>query len=198
MTQLFRWKWLYFVLHCNFNQGGGGIRSFEWNQLKPRRGSTPPLLAQCQSSIIIYWQSWAVIVQRDHQFFSMIGWSKGVHWGSEPIGGQSPVFFKSWFHLTSEGGYGDTASSYIIPPWLLTQQVSSLHGSSMMIGIQVPPVTRLFTSKWLFCLTLYSQFTTSSFPLRVFKRRRRTASWRCTWRSGSSPSPATASSRWWA
>ena len=32
------------------------------------------------------------------------------------IGGQSPVFFKSWFHLTSEGGYGDTASSYIMPP----------------------------------------------------------------------------------
>ena len=39
--------------HCH-NQGGG-ISSFEWNQLKPRRGSTPtpPLLAQCQSSIII-------------------------------------------------------------------------------------------------------------------------------------------------
>ena len=33
------------------------------------------------------------------------------------IGGQSPVFFKSWFHLTSEGGYGETASSYIVPPW---------------------------------------------------------------------------------
>ena len=28
------------------------------------------------------------------------------------IGCQSPVLFKNWFHLTSEGGYGDTASSY--------------------------------------------------------------------------------------
>ena len=39
------------------------------------------------------------------------GWSKGVHWGSEPW------FLKSWFHLTSEGGYGDTTSFYITPPW---------------------------------------------------------------------------------
>ena len=93
---------------------GGGISSFEWNQLKPRRGSTPtpPLLTQCQSSIIID--------NLELQLYIMI--INSSRWLVEVrvyIGGQSPVFFKSWFHLTSEGGYGDTASSYIIPPWMI-------------------------------------------------------------------------------
>ena len=93
-----------------FKEGGGGI--FEWNQLKPRRGSTPtpPLLAHSQSSINIdNLELWLdnVIINSSRWLVEVRGY----------IGGQSPVFFKSWFHLTSEGGYGDTASSYIIPPW---------------------------------------------------------------------------------
>ena len=41
----------------------------------------------------------------------MIGWKKGVLWGSESY------FLRKAVHLTSEGWYGYVSSSYIIPPW---------------------------------------------------------------------------------
>ena len=90
--------------NCLGLKQGGGISSFEWNQLKPRRASTPtpPLLAQSQWNIVID----NFVLQLYNVNINSSRWLVEVR---GCIGGQRPVFFKVDFTWQVKG---DT----VIPP----------------------------------------------------------------------------------